>query len=156
MEHKVGDLLSVEQGIILHQVNCQGKMNSGVAKAIREKWPVVFEEYLDHCHSGVVAEDVLGTAQVIKVGTDLWVANLFGQLNYGYDGRRYTSYDALDSGLAAVAAWMFENNFTSADAHHPLLGSDRGGACWGVVAALIKHRIGDRTTLWTLPFQERV
>ena len=31
-----GDLLNSEADIICHQVNCQGKMNSGVAKQIRE------------------------------------------------------------------------------------------------------------------------
>ena len=35
-----------EHAIIVHGVNCQGKMNSGVAKAIREAFPVVYEEYM--------------------------------------------------------------------------------------------------------------
>ena len=33
-----GDLLNANTDFICHQVNCQGKMNSGVAKAIRNKW----------------------------------------------------------------------------------------------------------------------
>lgn len=36
------NLLDAKNGIICHQVNCQGKMNSGVAKAIREKYPRVY------------------------------------------------------------------------------------------------------------------
>lgn len=32
-----GDLLTSTAECILHQVNCAGKMNSGVAKAIRKK-----------------------------------------------------------------------------------------------------------------------
>ena len=34
-----GNLLDAKETIIAHQVNCQRKMNSGVAKAIKEKYP---------------------------------------------------------------------------------------------------------------------
>ena len=40
-----GDLLESGCDYICHQVNCQGVMGSGIAKSIREKWPVVFEKY---------------------------------------------------------------------------------------------------------------
>ena len=40
-----GNLLDATEAIIAHQVNCQKKMNSGVAKAIREKYPIVFDIY---------------------------------------------------------------------------------------------------------------
>ena len=40
-----GNLLNASEDIIAHQVNCQKKMNSGVAKAIREEWPNVFDRY---------------------------------------------------------------------------------------------------------------
>ena len=41
----IGDLLEGDSKIIVHQVNCMGEMNSGVAKAIRNKYPEVFEQY---------------------------------------------------------------------------------------------------------------
>ena len=41
-----GDLLESECDYICHQVNCMGKMNSGIAKQIREKWPIVFQNYI--------------------------------------------------------------------------------------------------------------
>ena len=34
-----------EDTIICHQVNCKGVMGAGLAKQIRDKWPVVFDEY---------------------------------------------------------------------------------------------------------------
>ena len=40
-----GDITESNCDIICHQVNCRGAMNSGVAKAIREKWPEVYEQY---------------------------------------------------------------------------------------------------------------
>ena len=43
-----GNLLDSDATVICHQVNCQGKMNSGVAKAIRNKYPRVYEEYVGY------------------------------------------------------------------------------------------------------------
>ena len=40
-----GDITEIESGIICQQTNCQGVMGSGLAKAIRDKWPKVFDEY---------------------------------------------------------------------------------------------------------------
>ena len=42
---KLGDICSVNSGIIVHGCNAQGVMGSGVAKAIRLKYPQVFEDY---------------------------------------------------------------------------------------------------------------
>ena len=44
MKIKHGDILSVANGIIVHQVNAQGVMGSGLAKQIREKYPMAFDE----------------------------------------------------------------------------------------------------------------
>ena len=41
-------LLEADVDYICHQVNCMGRMNSGVAKAIRERWPIVFTTYQAH------------------------------------------------------------------------------------------------------------
>ena len=94
-----------EHAIIVHGVNCQGKMNSGVAKAIREAFPVVYEEYMklynNKQHGGTVDgqtwsrfldsnrnDPLLGMAQVVRVGKTLYVGNLFTQQFYGRDGKK--------------------------------------------------------------------
>ena len=46
MHHVIGNLLESDCDYICHQVNCQGKMNSGIAKSIRDKWPVVYNNYM--------------------------------------------------------------------------------------------------------------
>ena len=43
--HVKGSLLDADVDYYCHQVNCQGRMGSGIAKAIKEKWPVVYSEY---------------------------------------------------------------------------------------------------------------
>ena len=47
--YRIGNLLNAPQKVIAHQVNCQGKMGSGVAKVIRDKYPKVYETYLNTC-----------------------------------------------------------------------------------------------------------
>ena len=83
-----GDLLDAKETIIAHQVNCQKKMNSGVAKAIREKYPVVFDRY---CKT----EPKFGFVDFISVGDRIhYIANMYAQDRYGYDGKQYTDYES--------------------------------------------------------------
>jgi hypothetical protein len=153
MKHEVGNLLEhVKQGIILQQVNAQNAMGSGFAKAVYEKWPIVKTEF--HRWSCTFQRDIdrMGKVLPVLVEPGLWVVNIVGQRFAGRHPVRYTSYDALDDGLQTVRNWMDFSGFnpTGADVHQPLLGSDLGGGHWPVVAALIEHRIGPETTLWTL------
>ena len=85
------NILTVNNGIICHQVNCMGKMGAGIALKIKKKWPVVYEQYLSECMTGKLQ---LGSVQMIQVSPGLYVANLAGQYGYGRD-KRYTNYAAL-------------------------------------------------------------
>ena len=67
-----------ENTIICHQVNCRAAMGAGLARQIRDKWPVVFDEYVKVCNP-----KKLGDFQVVQVAPQLYVANLFGQLSFG-------------------------------------------------------------------------
>ena len=70
-----GDLLDAKETIIAHQVNCQKRMNSGVAKAIREKYPIVFERYEE-------TKPKLGMVDFICEGEktgEHYIANMYAQ-----------------------------------------------------------------------------
>lgn len=136
-----GDILTSTAPIIMHQVNCKGVMNSGVAKAIKEKWPVVFDEYL-RFYQNLTTDVLLGITQFVKIGTDRYVANLFAQEKYGYDGIRYTSYDAIDKCLKSVAR-NAENGDINRVAMPYKMSSDRGGADWDVILALVNSAFKD-------------
>lgn len=47
--YRIGNLLNAPQKVIAHQVNCQGKMGEWSGKAIRDKYPKVYETYLNTC-----------------------------------------------------------------------------------------------------------
>jgi O-acetyl-ADP-ribose deacetylase (regulator of RNase III) len=118
--------------MVLHQVNCQHAMGSGVAKAIKEKWPIVYNEYMD------IKEQKLGDIQVVKVESNKYVVNMFAQEYYGYDGKRYTSYDALDTCLKKVAKICEEEGIKKVAIPYNM-SCDRGGASWNVVVCLIEE-----------------
>lgn len=139
----VGDLLSANEDLIIHQCNAKGKFGSGIALQMKQKYPEVHEAYLEHCKS-TFPNDVntlLGTVNVCRTHDGKHVANLIAQLDYGYDGKRYTSYDALYDGLSHIKEVCKENNMSVALPQK--LGSDRGGASWNVVYAMIEEIFKD-------------
>lgn len=98
--HITGNLLYIDADIICQQVNCQGVMGAGLAKAIREKWPVVYSEYKKLCDSKT-PEELLGKIQLIRVEPNKYVLNIFGQLGYGRD-KVYTDYSALEEAFKSI------------------------------------------------------
>lgn len=143
------DLLTVEAGVICHQVNCQGVMGSGVALAIRNKWFQVYRDYMAMC-SGAKPEDLLGRHHSVIVGPDplarpatLFVCNVFGQLDYNRSGttqRVHTNYGAIQQAFTAigkdVAHLAYEGVFDKVYVPY-LMGCDRGGGVWSIVEQII-------------------
>jgi O-acetyl-ADP-ribose deacetylase (regulator of RNase III) len=154
MKVQTGNIVgAVKSGVILHQVNCQGVMGSGVAAALRAQYPGVFDDYSKFIEDNRSAEDIwldganlLGKIVVSKVSDTLDIVSMFGQQHYGRDGRRYTSYDALDSCLKQVG-----NLYESENIHFPQFGAGLGGGNWNVIASLIEQHLGCDCKLWVLP-----
>lgn len=103
-----GDLLDVEKGTILQQVNCMGVMGSGLALAIKNKYPKVFECYKKSCDNYQTTckhhpnERMLGCIQRVNViPAKLDVVNVFGQCGYGGD-KVHTDYQALDCAFGTL------------------------------------------------------
>ena len=144
-----GDLLSSNAGIIAHQVNCSNAMNSGVAKQIRQKYPEVFEAYQLLCSDTPNKESLLGTCQIVITYDFKCVANLFGQLGYGYDGKQYTDLIALKKSMIELRDTFILTNQTIAFPYG--LGSVRGGAKWEDVYAIIEEVFdGFDVEIWRL------
>lgn len=90
-----GDVTSPIRGIIGHGVNCQGVMGSGVAWHIRNKFPKAYEEYKALCDRTEDKTNLLGSVQIVQITDDLYIANMFTQLNFGGDGKVYASIQAV-------------------------------------------------------------
>ena len=133
------DILTIEKGIIVHQVNCQGVMGAGLAKKIADKWPVVKEEYVKECRTGLHRVGSLGALLLVKVTPTLLVGNVFGQLSYGRD-KCHTCYWAL--------ATVFHKLALQRTGPLPLyiphgIGCGLAGGDWRVVSALIEQELPD-------------
>lgn len=99
-----GDICVIEEGLIMHQVNCQNVMGSGVAKALYEKYPAVKTEYHKFC-AEYPKEQLLGSFQEVPVSDKLVVVNSFTQDKYGRDRSVvYTDEDLLIQNLKGLDA----------------------------------------------------
>lgn len=151
-----GNLLESGADIICHQVNCQGKMNSGVAKQIREKYPNVYEQYKKAFTQVSNSSSLLGHAQGVLVdGNKRIIFNLFAQNNYGYDGKQYTDVQALENCFEDLVSQVKKlevlHKCTFRIAIPYKIGCVRGGAKWDEVYSIIEEVFKDiDVELWRL------
>jgi O-acetyl-ADP-ribose deacetylase (regulator of RNase III) len=130
---KFGDILSVEHGIIVHGCNAQGVMGSGIALQIKNKWPKCYEEYKQFCDSAEDKRTLLGNIVPISIGNVI-VVNAITQLNFGKDGKKYVSYEALSSAFSTIASVAQLNNLP---VHYPIIGAGLGGGDWAIISEII-------------------
>ena len=97
MKYINGNILDIENGIIIHQVNCQNVMGSGLAKQLYTKYPIVKESYHKFCfENSNVPKKLLGNVDIVEIIVDkLYIVNLFGQREFGrIKDIVYTDYNA--------------------------------------------------------------
>ena len=129
-----GDVTEASQSIIAHGVNCQGAFGSGVAGAIRKKYPAVREAYLLH------EPKTLGTCQYVNHADKIWV-NAFTQENYGYDGKEYASLVGVAYCFENIAKYMKSHELT--ELAMPKIGCGLGGLDWKDVEHLINELLNE-------------
>ena len=143
IEYIKGDLFNEPHKIIAHGVNCQGVMRSGVAKIIREKWPEVYENYRDFCQLREPYR-YLGHVRMAVGKDDTMVFNCFTQLEYGKNGKRYISYDAVDDCMKSLNFCVESREWNNGNIiSMPKIGAGLGGGHWPVIEAIINHRLKD-------------
>lgn len=141
----MNDILKVTEGIIVQQVNCQGVMGCGIALAIRRKWPEIYTAYrkrVRDAQTKLITQDLLGNAQLINIGKDLYVANIFAQYRYGRD-KRYTDYEAFITCLVRLIMLRSEN-CPNLNIYFPYkIGCNNAGGDWTTINGLISMIIPD-------------
>lgn len=120
IEYRQLDVTTVKRGIVAHGVNCQRKMASGVAGAIKKKWPAVYEAFMD-------IKPVLGEVDLVDISKDLWVANCYTQRNYGKDGKKYASLKAIENCFLELARYAHK---LGEAVYMPKIGCGLGGLDW--------------------------
>lgn len=133
------DILTVERGVIFHQVNCMGVMGGGIARSIAEKWPKLEAAYKAICDKHTHNE-LLGKTFLYGVEVDLFVANVFGQNSISRISRQ-TNYEATVEAFERLQTMDIEENLPF---YFPKnMGCGLGGGNWKIYSAIIEAHFPD-------------
>lgn len=147
---KVGDLLQVKHGVIVHGCNALGVMGSGFALQVKQMYPVVFESYRMYCQK---IPDILGTVQILKLTPSLYIVNAITQQSYGHG--KQVDYDAVKSCFEEIDAFfkrLHQKERVLLPIMFPLIGAGRGGGDWDIISDIIDISLSDgfEKQLWIL------
>lgn len=129
--------------LIVHGCNAQGKMMSGFAKELRQRFPGAYDAYMKEYNKNCSLK--LGTNVLYMHSDNLVIVNAITQKYYGKDGEKYVSYDAIDdcmkglNTLLQLDSTLAEND--NINLHFPKIGADLGGGNWNVIKEIIDTRI---------------
>ncbi len=137
--YRSGNLLDAEEPVIAYGCNARGVMEGGVAKAVRERYPVTYQMYRNQF------DDPEG----LKLGHTIWVdcgkhvvVNAITQQDCGDDGKRYVDYDALRSAMKEINdSRLWSSDLLARKPHAvamPLVGVGSGGGKWSEIAPIIE------------------
>lgn len=133
IEYRKGDLLQSDVRHIVHGCNAQGVMGSGIAKAIRAKYPSAYQDYNDMYNSvGLNLGDIC-----ISVQDDQKIIyNAITQQNYGRDAN-----------VVYVSYWAIAEVFRKIEQHGvgeiglPMIGAGLANGDWNVISAIIENTL---------------
>lgn len=134
------DLFQAQIDIVVHSANCQNTMSSGVAKLVKERFP---EAYAADLETTKGDKDKLGKFSAAKVNNPefpqiKYVINCYTQFTFGTD-KRQTNYEAFYNSLEAVRNNLIDKKRQDLVIGMPYkIASDRGGASWAVIEAMIR------------------
>lgn len=140
-------ILNAKQKYICHGVNCQNKMGSGVAKVLFTKYPKVKEDY-HYYHTELLQHYdyepifLLGEYTVSDQDDGKSILNCYTQLFYGYDGKKYVSYDAIFDVFRRLILMGIE------EIAIPKIGCGLAGGNWEIVSRIIDDATGDKLDVY--------
>ena len=146
IEYRRGDLLNVTSGIIVHGCNSHGVMGSGVALAVKNKYPECFEIYRLFCEKRKNDQTILGDSIIYVASFELTIVNMITQKDYGTH-RRQVNYGAIAKGFSDLHNYYFMDQ----EFHFPKIGAGLGGGDWEVISEIIEHVCpGRKLICWEL------
>lgn len=154
-----GNLLDLQEGILVHGCNCIGAMGSGIAGQIRTKWPQVYNAYSsDFDYNGLflgktipVISKGITEAELALIGrhTEVYFGSLPDRLIVVNAMTQYETaksknevvvdYDAISVAFAKIR--MIARD-TKLPVHFPLIGCGLANGKWEEVAPRIEAALG--------------
>ena len=142
LEYKTGNLFTSRADAYAHGCNTNGKMNAGIAKQFKERFPEMFEDYQQKCRKGLF---LLGEGYIFYNKNTPHVINLATQGDNGA-GIIY---------IESALEWLSDNyqNFNIECIAMPKICSGLGGLDWKITREIIDRYFGDSDLLvevWSL------
>ena len=132
MTYLQGDLIHVNQGIIVHGCNSLGVMGAGVAKVIKDKYPECYKTYSDSIKLSGLS---LGDVAWYKHNSNLLIANAITQEFTGTH-QRQVNYEAIAKCFEKVYALAIKEN---REVFFPKIGAGLGGGNWKIISTIIEN-----------------
>lgn len=153
---KVGDLFAeVNDGYIMHGCNAQGVMGSGVARIIRDKYPIAYEQYHDQAPNYILGEVI-----PVIVEPNIVIVNAITQEFFGTD-RVHVDYNAVEQACMGVKHLAASSMIASTEVHFPFIGAGLAGGDEHTLMTIFDQQFSDgedsdnpngiNGTLWLLP-----
>lgn len=140
-----GNLLTQDHiPVIAHQANCQNTMGSGIAKSIRELYPVAYAADTNAAKAGVnkLGNISIGYSSVTDNSPQKKIIiNVYGQDLYGRDSRK-TNYEAIYCGFEKIKQFLIDENH-KVIGFPKLMGCALAGGNWKIVKTMIEEVFAD-------------
>lgn len=136
-----GDIIEADSDIIAHGVNCKGVFGGAITKRIWEKWPAVYNNYMDKF---LRLGWRLGEIQLVPVEEKI-VVNMAIQEEYGHDAnislniyplKVYADYPAIAVCLDKLFKYCKEKNLSCS---LPKIGCGLAKGDWRIIEDIIRE-----------------
>jgi O-acetyl-ADP-ribose deacetylase (regulator of RNase III) len=131
------DVFESPADTIVNPVNCVGVMGKGLALAVKQRYPVVFEKYLAACESGKMH---VGKLQLVRT-FDRRILNFPTKKHW----RGASKLEFIEAGLKTFARSYRRKRISSIA--FPPLGCGHGGLDWGEVEPLMRKHLEPLTEI---------
>lgn len=145
--YKQGSLINADEPLIIHGCNAQGSMGKGVARDIRDAWPMVYDAYrAAHRATGLTLGDVIYAASPTHI-----IGNAITQNKYD-SFRKYgipdLDYDALLACMRNVDTFMIDNKIDAVAM--PKIGAGLAGGDWDKIERIISSNISNNVVIYCI------
>ena len=140
-----GDILLSKADLIAHGISAHDPFDSGLALALRERWPALVKDYRHDTHSrGISAGEMWAWVGVQESGGARRIANLVTQNTIGQGPTAKpgkASIENVRAALQSLAKFIGQEQITSLAL--PRLATGVGGLDWEDVKPLIAQYLGE-------------
>ena len=140
-----GDILLSKADLLAHGISAFDPFDSGLALALRERWPSLVKDYRHDTHSKAIGAGELWAWTGVQQGggvrriVNLVTQNTLGQGPSAKPGK--ASVENVNHTLRALRKWLEEENIQTLAL--PRLATGVGGLEWDEVRPLLVEALGD-------------